>query len=331
MRCATSSSPFSAACTSGSRLSPEAVARCSISTTARIAALRSAGSGSRRWGAIRASASRPATRPRASRAGARRRSSSRRDEEGGGRPRVADLPERVEGRVLQPRLAAQGLDEAGNGLRRADLPEARRGGVAHVHVGVGQGVHERLDRGLLPHRAEHDRGEEPDLLVRVAQQGEQRRPGGGAAAGRRSPWPRCATPRRRRRAGPPRARGGGPRAGSRRAPRPRPAAPPSSRRPPRRAAARWPRGGRRRRGRPPPAAGRAPPRGEGCPWRHRRLIIRSRLRGRRGAHSARSPLRSPRQPAKLDRRGSAGSAARSSLGNDPSSRDRRLDPGATEP
>ena len=44
-------------------------------------------------------------------------------EEGGSRPRVADLPQGMEGRVLQPRLAAQSLDEARDGLAKAGADE----------------------------------------------------------------------------------------------------------------------------------------------------------------------------------------------------------------
>ena len=96
------------------------------------------------------------------------------------RPRVADLPEGVEGGVLQPRLPVQRLDEPGHRLRRADLPEAGRGRVAHVDVRVGERLHESAHRGRHLQGAEHHRGEEAHLLVGVGEEREEGGGGGGA-------------------------------------------------------------------------------------------------------------------------------------------------------
>ena len=178
-RWATRSSCRSAAWTSGSRLSPEAVARCSISTTARIAALRSAGSGSRRWGAMRASASRPASRPRASSAGARSISSSRRERSAGA----------ARGSPISPRACSAGYCSQGSprsasmsrGTARGEpiCPRLVAAAWRTLTSGSESASTRRGDRGRLLHRAEHHRGEEPDLLVGVGEESQERRRRGG--------------------------------------------------------------------------------------------------------------------------------------------------------
>ena len=60
-----------------------------------------------------------------------------------GRARVADLAQGVDGRELEPGLRAQDPDQRGDRVRRSDLPQAGRGGVADVDVGVGEGLDER--------------------------------------------------------------------------------------------------------------------------------------------------------------------------------------------
>ena len=255
---------MSAAWTSGSRLSPEAVARCSISTTARIAALRSAGSGSRRWGAMRASASRPARRPRASSAGARSISSSRRGRSAGA----------ARGSPISPRACRAGYWSQGSprsastrrGTARGEpiCPRLVAAAWRTLTSGSESASTRRADRGRLLHRAEHHRGEEPDLLVGVGEERQERRRRGGPEPHvdlhRRVARARVvAVAQRRLEGGQERLAGG-----SRPGPRPRPAAPPSSRPPPPRAAGRSPPGGPRRRAPRPPGAARAPPRGAGC-------------------------------------------------------------------
>ena len=166
-RCVTSSSRRSAAWTAGSRLSPEAVARCSISTTARIAAFLSAGVGVEQVARdARQRVARRQARERVERRPAQQLVVEQLHERGRG-ARVADLAERVERRVLQPRLTAQRLDEPRHGRLGADLPEAGGRGVAHVGVGVGERRHQPGHRGLVLDRAEHHAGEEPHLLVGI--------------------------------------------------------------------------------------------------------------------------------------------------------------------
>ena len=92
------------------------------------------------------------------------------------RPRVADLAQGVDGRVLEPGLGPQHVDERDHRLRRTDLAQAGGGGVAHVDVRVAQGGDEGGDGRALAAGPEHDRGEVAHLLVLVGQEGEE---GGG--------------------------------------------------------------------------------------------------------------------------------------------------------
>ena len=173
-RWSTRSSRRSAACTSGSRLSPPAVARCSMATTAWMATLRSAGSGSYRCGTRWGSASRPASRPSGLHDRPAQQLVVEQLQQGGRGPRVADLAQGVDGRVLQPGLRAEGGHQREHRLGRADLAQAGRGRVPHVDVRVVQGGDQRRHRPALAERAQHHRREVAHLLVGVAQQREQR-------------------------------------------------------------------------------------------------------------------------------------------------------------
>ena len=124
--------------------------------------------------ARRAPRARPA-RPRASSAGARSISSSSRARSAGA----------ARGSPISPRACSAGYWSQGSprsasmsrgtASGRADLPEAGGGRVADVDVRVGERLHQGGDRGRLLHGAEHHRGEEPDLLVGVGEEGQERR------------------------------------------------------------------------------------------------------------------------------------------------------------
>jgi len=93
---------------------------------------------------------------------------------------IADLAQRPDRRVLQPRLGAQHLHEGQHRLRVADLTQARGRRVPHVDVGIPEGGDEPLHRAPLAARAEHHRGEVAYLLVDVVEQIQQRLARAGA-------------------------------------------------------------------------------------------------------------------------------------------------------
>ena len=101
-------------------------------------------------------------------------------EQGRGGLGVADLPQRADGRVLEPRLRAQDLDEGEDRPGVADLPEAGRGGVADVEVRVGEGGDEPFHRPPLAARPQHHRREVAHLLVGIVEQLQQGLAGAGA-------------------------------------------------------------------------------------------------------------------------------------------------------
>ena len=183
-RWSTRSSRRSAACTSGSRLSPPAVARCSMATTAWMADVAQRGvrvvAGGARGGAAprarpggpgppwpgRAAARRPAA------PGARGRPAGRRSRPGRGSRGTAAR--------ARPRSAA---DERQHRLGVADLAQAGRGGVADVHVGVAQGRDQGRHRAAVAQRARASPPRSCGPPRRASpQQREQRRHRGRAPA-----------------------------------------------------------------------------------------------------------------------------------------------------